>query len=80
MMKLGFPAWALSIAARIGAILPSASSASPLTSNCTRAECRSAETSPARGCSIGDTMFVTFGCPESALTTFATADEKDGWS
>jgi hypothetical protein len=33
MMKLGFPAWALSIAARIGAILPSASSASPLTSN-----------------------------------------------
>ena len=49
MITLGLPACAPSIAARIGAILFFASSALPLTSNWTRAECRSREMSPAFG-------------------------------
>ena len=46
MITLGMPAWAPSIAARIGAILSFASSALPLTSNWTSAECRSREIEP----------------------------------
>src|SRR3954454_12413722 len=76
MIRLGFPAWTPSIAARIGAILSFAFSALPLTSNCTSTECRSREINPALGCSIGETMLVTSGCAASVCTTFATADEN----
>ena len=80
MIRLGLPAWASSIDFRIGAIRSFAFSASPLTSNWTRAECRSAETSPAPGRLIGETMFVTFGCCESVCTTPPTAAENAGSS
>ena len=52
-----------------GAILPAASSALPLTSNWTSAEWRSAETRPAFGWSIGETMFVTSGSRASVWIT-----------
>ena len=80
MIRLGLPAWTLSIAARIGAITSFAFSASPLTSNWTRAECRSTETRPARGRLIGETMFVTFRCWERDCTTPPTAAENAGSS
>src|SRR5262245_62936372 len=78
MITLGFADWTPSIAARTAAILSFAVSALPLTSNWTSAEWRSRETRPAFGCSIGETMFMTFACCESVRTTPATADANAG--
>ena len=80
MITVGKPVWAPSIAARIGAILSFASSAFPLTSNWTSAECRSRETSPAFGWFIGETMLVTFSWWESVTTTAPTAAANAGSS
>jgi hypothetical protein len=76
MTMAGLAACAPSIAFRIGAILSVALSALPLTSNWTRAEWRSADTSPACGKLIGETTFVTLGWPARVCTTVATAAAK----
>ena len=80
MITLGLPACASSTAWRIGAIRFRASAVLPRTSNCTSAECRSRETSPACGWSTGETRFRTSGCPDSVCTRPATAATNSGRS